>query len=788
MCVPPAPWPPFCLRTQPVGGAPHSSFLLPPSPRSPESASSSPYLVLMVTARCNYDILGVPRSATEAEIRSAYRRIALVTHPDKNPGDAGADARFQEVQNAYSVLSDPHERAWYDDHWEEILRGDDVLDGDGDDGDDDGRGASANARARNVRLAAGRVSLWVDGGATWCGGGGRAHPRAHASVGVRTLCSGAVSDESLFFRAPPRWLVGCVWLAHVLPPLFLTRCTPPSALPCTPTPQRRSSALDLYRYFSSSAYTPATFHTVFATVFDTLASEERAAPSPPPESLLPPFGIRSSGYGVTRAFYAAWSHFASAKTFAHADAYNPATAPNRDIRRAMEKENRLRRSDARSTFNALVRSLVAYVRRRDARVGEAERAADAAAAAVAAARAAERADAVARRKAASKAAAAAMAAEEMEAGLAELVEATRREEAAEAAEAMGGGVGDVDAEAGGGGGDREWLCEACTKRFRSESQWRNHERSKKHRAMVDKWKRQALAEERAFQRLNLDGDGAGGGASGASEGDDGPSDGGGGGARTGGSGDARGNEDSDASWVLGGTRNGRGDGGANGAASAAAADDGAADDDGDGGAASEDEVLRSMARGRAKRARKAEAKRRSAAASAALGALLQPASSTEEEGAAGTSDGVTGDASGAAQECGKDAASSHSDCGDHGSDDINDDDGADVAAAETAGGCAPATALPATPAEWPPSVPPPAPRRPKKGKRGKQNPPPPLPAAPAAAAAATAWTCNVCGVTFKTRNRLFTHVKERGHALAAPPPPPPAVEGGKGGRRRRRAN
>lgn len=170
-------------------------------------------------------------------------------------------------------------------------------------------------------------------------------------------------------------------------------------------------------------------------MFDTLATEERESPNPPPRGVLPPFGTRGSGHAVTRAFYAAWSHFASAKTFAHADAYNPATAPARDIRRAMEKENRARRSEARTAFNALVRSLVAYVRRRDVRVGEAERAADEAAAAVNAARVRGVAESVARRKAASRAAAAAMATEEMDAGLAELVAATRREEQEEAAAA-----------------------------------------------------------------------------------------------------------------------------------------------------------------------------------------------------------------------------------------------------------------------------------------------------------------------------------------------------------------
>lgn len=105
----------------------------------------------MGLAECYYAILNVPRTATDAEIRTAYRRAALATHPDKNPGDASADARFQALGNAYSVLSDPHERAWYDDHREEILRGEEVGEGGGGD-DDEGGGGRGNARARNVRF------------------------------------------------------------------------------------------------------------------------------------------------------------------------------------------------------------------------------------------------------------------------------------------------------------------------------------------------------------------------------------------------------------------------------------------------------------------------------------------------------------------------------------------------------------------------------------------------------------------------------------------------------------
>ena len=66
------------------------------------------------TARDYYEILGVPRNATEKEIRQAYRRLARKYHPDVNPGDKEAEQKFKEIQEAYEVLSDPEKRAKYD--------------------------------------------------------------------------------------------------------------------------------------------------------------------------------------------------------------------------------------------------------------------------------------------------------------------------------------------------------------------------------------------------------------------------------------------------------------------------------------------------------------------------------------------------------------------------------------------------------------------------------------------------------------------------------------------------
>lgn len=80
--------------------------------------------------KCLYETLDVKQSATNAELKKAYRILALERHPDKNPGDReAAEEDFKELQHAYDVLSNSHERAWYDGHRNEILRGDDGASG-----------------------------------------------------------------------------------------------------------------------------------------------------------------------------------------------------------------------------------------------------------------------------------------------------------------------------------------------------------------------------------------------------------------------------------------------------------------------------------------------------------------------------------------------------------------------------------------------------------------------------------------------------------------------------------
>ena len=64
-----------------------------------------------MSKRDYYEVLGVGRSASDQEIKSAYRKLAVKYHPDKNQGDSAAEEKFKEAAEAYSVLSDQQKRA-----------------------------------------------------------------------------------------------------------------------------------------------------------------------------------------------------------------------------------------------------------------------------------------------------------------------------------------------------------------------------------------------------------------------------------------------------------------------------------------------------------------------------------------------------------------------------------------------------------------------------------------------------------------------------------------------------
>jgi molecular chaperone DnaJ len=76
-----------------------------------------------VTQRDYYEVLGVEKSADESSLKTAYRKLALKYHPDRNAGDKDAEEKFKEAAEAYSILSDPQKRAAYDRFGHQGLQG-----------------------------------------------------------------------------------------------------------------------------------------------------------------------------------------------------------------------------------------------------------------------------------------------------------------------------------------------------------------------------------------------------------------------------------------------------------------------------------------------------------------------------------------------------------------------------------------------------------------------------------------------------------------------------------------
>ncbi|EXJ59894.1 hypothetical protein A1O7_04041 [Cladophialophora yegresii CBS 114405] len=339
-----------------------------------------------------YDLLGVERTATDDEIKKAYRRKALELHPDRNYGNVEETTRlFAEVQSAYEVLSDPQERAWYDSHRDVLLRGDGAA------------GSGWDEFSYNIRMTT-----------------------TEDVLKLMMKFNGRVE----FSDAPSGFFGG----------------------------------LDDF--------------------FKQLAKEEDIACQWENEDSMdyPDFGHRDDDYeDVVRPFYAAWTGFATRKSYAWKDQYRLSDAPDRRIRRLMEKENKKIRDEAIQEYNEAVRTLIAFVRKRDPRVqnnqvSEAER-----------------------QKALREAAAAQAA----------------RSRAARQAKFQGSGEDAIpdwaksrtkDQHEGGFSSEseieeHEYDCVVCDKTFKSEPQFIAHEKSKKHVKLLKQLQKEMRVEG---DKLNLD--------------------------------------------------------------------------------------------------------------------------------------------------------------------------------------------------------------------------------------------------------------------------------------------
>ncbi|KAJ0115940.1 hypothetical protein J7T55_004110 [Diaporthe amygdali] len=336
---------------------------------------------------CYYEVLGVDRSAADAEIRKAYKKKALELHPDRNFSDVeNATKKFAEVQTAYEILSDPQERAWYDSHRDAILRGD----ADSDD---------APPEHYNVRLT--------------------------TTEEIMTLMG-------RFNRSVP---------------------------------------------FNDS---PNGFFGILDITFGQLATEEEAACDweGAARAEYPPFGSSHDDFDdVAKPFYNAWSSFSTKKSFSWKEKWRLSDAPDRRVRRLMDKENKKMRDDAIRDFNDAVRSLVAFVKKRDPRYvpntqSEAERQKvlrDSAAAQ------AERARAANQQKLS-------------EAYVADWAQSKGDNEDYNDEFATSEEESEVE----------HYECVVCNKTFKSEKQYEAHEKSKKHVKAVQQLRRQMKEEDLTF--------------------------------------------------------------------------------------------------------------------------------------------------------------------------------------------------------------------------------------------------------------------------------------------------
>lgn len=231
---------------------------------------------------------------------------------------------------------------------------------------------------------------------------------------------------------------------------------------------------------------PHSFFTILAETFDRLAMAEIAAfemevddysNAQSPE--YPPFGCSDDKYQFARRFYSGWQNFATRLNFSWKDKWRLSDAPDRRVRRLMEKENKKFREDAARDFNDAVRSLVIFVRKRDPRYvpntqSEAERQKilrDSAAAQAARSRAAN--------------------------------QAKMNDEDAVPGWARGGGSddGEEDAHLGEFSESEEsevevLECVVCDKVFKSDKQFESHEKSKKHIKAVHQLQRQMRKENK----------------------------------------------------------------------------------------------------------------------------------------------------------------------------------------------------------------------------------------------------------------------------------------------------
>ena len=154
----------------------------------------------MASKRDFYEVLGVSKDASAADIKKAYRKLALQYHPDQNPDDPGAEAKFKEAAEAYDVLSDEGKRQRYDQFGHQAFAG-----GAG------GGGGGGFTNVEDIFSAFGDIFGGAGGafGSMFGGGGRRRGPRRGRDLRIVLELSLEEIDEGVTKTVALKRLDGC---------------------------------------------------------------------------------------------------------------------------------------------------------------------------------------------------------------------------------------------------------------------------------------------------------------------------------------------------------------------------------------------------------------------------------------------------------------------------------------------------------------------------------------------------------------------------------------------------
>ncbi|KAL4242766.1 Multifunctional chaperone and stress response protein [Abortiporus biennis] len=278
-----------------------------------------------------------------------------------------------------------------------------------------------------------------------------------------------------------------------------------------PPPRARDRGLTvrhLQQFFDASIYSgfddgPNGFFTIYRNLFSRLAHDESQFNDEliSSSSSLPSFGestwpwmepSKDAADHAARTFYNYWLHFSTAKDFAWAEQWNLNEAPERRVRRLMEKDNKKARDDARKEYNETIRDLVTFLRKRDPRYKSH----------------------LARQHEAATAKSSKLSSSTLPSSSASPRSGTGTSTPTannnnttpptytyveqEWQKVKPEGEADLEWAAVEEEEEEEWECVACNKRFRSEAQWDSHERSRKHMQAVEKLKKEMEEEDELF--------------------------------------------------------------------------------------------------------------------------------------------------------------------------------------------------------------------------------------------------------------------------------------------------